>query len=77
MTARIVGVSPEELVAVVRSPDLDAVADELVAAARAGGVALTGPGGLLTGLTKRVLESALEVEMADHLGQEHSTRMEK
>jgi putative transposase len=31
-------------------------------------VELTGPNGLLTGLTKRVLETALEVEMADHLG---------
>jgi transposase-like protein len=29
---------------------------------------LVGPGGLLTGLTKTVLETALEVEMEDHLG---------
>ncbi len=27
-----------------------------------------GPGGLLTGLTSRVLKTALDVEMAEHLG---------
>ncbi len=32
------------------------------------GVRLTGEGGLLQQLTKRLLESALEGEMADHLG---------
>jgi Transposase, Mutator family len=32
------------------------------------GVALTGPGGLLKALTKTVLETALEEEMAEHLG---------
>jgi putative transposase len=31
-------------------------------------VALTGPGGLLKALTKTVLETALEEEMAEHLG---------
>ena len=36
--------------------------------ARADGLALTGPGGLLTGLTKTVLETALEAEMTEHLG---------
>ena len=41
---------------------------ELVDRARAEGVSLTGPGGLLGELTKRVLESALEGEMEDHLG---------
>ncbi len=29
---------------------------------------LVGPGGLLTGLTKTVLETALEAEMSEHLG---------
>ena len=29
-----------------------------------------GPGGLLGGLTKQVLETSLEVEMTDHLGYE-------
>jgi putative transposase len=36
-------------------PDLSVVADQLVAAARRQGVELTGPGGLLTDLTKQVL----------------------
>jgi putative transposase len=40
----------------------------LVRQARAQGVALTGPGGLLKALTKTVLETALEEEMAEHLG---------
>jgi putative transposase len=50
-------------------PAADAgLAGELVARARAEGVELVGPGGLLTDLTKTVLETALEVEMDDHLG---------
>ena len=36
--------------------------------ARAEGVELVGPGGLLTGLTKSVLETALEAEMSEHVG---------
>ncbi|SCD40031.1 Transposase, Mutator family [Streptomyces sp. DvalAA-14] len=38
--------------------------------ARAGGLQLTGEGGLLQQLTKRVLESALEGGITDHLGYE-------
>ncbi len=41
---------------------------ELAERARAEGVSLTGPGGLLGRLTKVVLESALEGEMDAHLG---------
>ena len=48
--------------------DLDGIAVELVAQARAEGVALTGEGGLLSGLIGRVLEGALDVEMAEHVG---------
>ncbi len=48
--------------------DQQQLAQELVEAARADGVELVGPGGLLTGLTKTVLESALEAEMNEHLG---------
>jgi transposase-like protein len=44
------------------------VAEELVARARADGVDLVGPGGLLGDLTKRILETGLEVEMDEHLG---------
>ena len=39
--------------------ELDRVADRLVEQARTDGVALTGPGGLLGGLTRKVLETAL------------------
>lgn len=50
------------------STEQQELAAELVAKARDEGVELTGPDGLLTGLTKRVLETALEAELADHLG---------
>ena len=43
-------------------------AEQLVAKAKADGVDLVGPGGLLAGLTKQVLEAGLEVEMEEHLG---------
>ena len=58
--------SPEEPVVVPAG-----LAEQLLAAAKAQGVALTGPGGLLTGLTRQVLETALETEMSEHLGHEH------
>ena len=44
------------------------LARQLAEQARAEGVSLTGPGGLLGRLTKVVLESALEGEMDAHLG---------
>ena len=44
------------------------IAEELVARARAEGVDLVGPGGLLGDLTKQILETGLEVEMDEHLG---------
>jgi transposase-like protein len=44
------------------------LADQLVEEARAAGVSLVGPGGLLADITKRVLETGLEVEMSEHLG---------
>jgi len=43
---------------------------QLVDRARAGGLQLTGEGGLLQQLTQRVLESALEGEITDHAGYE-------
>jgi putative transposase len=53
-------------------PAVDGVDAELVARlveqARTAGLQLTGEGGLLQQLTKRVLESALEGEISDHLG---------
>ena len=50
------------------APRVAELAEQLVEQARASGVELTGPGGLLSGLTKQVLETALQVEMSDHLG---------
>jgi putative transposase len=41
---------------------------ELTERARAGGLKLTGEGGLLGKLTKMVVEGALEGELDDHLG---------
>jgi putative transposase len=48
--------------------DQQQLAKELVERARADGVELVGPDGMLTGLTKSVVETALEEEMSDHLG---------
>jgi putative transposase len=48
--------------------DTQRLAQQLVERARTEGVDLVGPGGLLTGLTKTVLETALEAEMAEHVG---------
>lgn len=48
--------------------ELGALAEQLVADAAERGVQLTGEGGLLTRLTKQVLQSALEAEMSTHLG---------
>ncbi|MET4705919.1 transposase-like protein, partial [Frigoribacterium sp. UYMn621] len=48
--------------------DFAALAAELVESAKGQGIELTGPNGLLTGLTRQVLQTALEVEMSDHLG---------
>lgn len=44
------------------------LAAQLVEEARAEGVDLVGPGGLLGDLTKRVLEASLEAELDEHLG---------
>ncbi|MBG0717689.1 IS256 family transposase [Microbacterium sp. 2C] len=46
------------------------IAEQLLAQAKEQGVGLVGPGGLLGGLTKTVLETALEAEMTEHLGYE-------
>jgi putative transposase len=47
----------------------DEVVDELLAGARTE-EEIVGPGGLLSRLTKRLVERALEVELTDHLGYE-------
>ncbi len=56
--------------AVPQDAELAGLAEQLVDAARTDGVALTGPGGLLTGLVQRVLQASLETELSDHLGYE-------
>lgn len=48
--------------------DQQQLAEQLLAQAREQGVDLVGPNGLLNQLTKKVLETALEEEMAEHLG---------
>jgi transposase-like protein len=53
---------------VVAQIDQQQLARQLVEQARAEGVELVGPNGLLGGLTKTVLETALEAEMGEHLG---------
>ena len=70
MTETLLGVSPPSSKDPADPPSAEelAAAKELVRQARAQGVALTGPGGLLKALTKTVLETALEEEMAEHLG---------
>lgn len=58
-----------------RDPDeLRSWAELLVERAREDGVALTGDGGLLTELMRHVLQTGLDVEMADHLGYEPHER---
>jgi putative transposase len=44
------------------------LAERLVAEASEKGLDLVGPDGVLTDLTKRVLEAGLEAEMSEHLG---------
>ncbi len=70
MTEILMGVSPSEPQEPAAAPSAEEIeaARELVRAARAKGVALTGPDGLLKALTKAVVETALEEEMSDHLG---------
>jgi putative transposase len=47
------------------------LAQQLLEQSQRQGVGLIGPGGLLSGLTKTVLETALEAELTEHLGHEH------
>jgi|SRR6218665_146639 len=50
--------------------DEQQLAEQLLKQAKDQGVDLVGPDGLLDGLTERVLETALEAEMTEHLGYE-------
>ena len=59
------------MIADVERTQQQQLAQEMVEQARANGLSLVGPDGVLTGLTKTVIETALEAEMEDHLGYEH------
>jgi putative transposase len=58
----------ETISSVPEQIDRQQLAQQLVERARTEGVDLVGPGGLLTGLTKTVLETALDAERSEHLG---------
>ncbi len=58
----------ETLEPVANEVDQRQLAEQLLAQAKAQGVELLGPNGLLNQLTKNVLETALEAEMTEHLG---------
>ena len=51
------------------------VAEQLLERARSEGMSLVGPGGLLSGVTKTVLETALDAELTEHLGYEPHERV--
>ena len=50
------------------------LAAQMVERARVAGIDLVGPGGLLTGLTKQVLEAALEEELSEPWAMTSTTR---
>src|SRR6188472_882541 len=58
----------ETLECVATEVDQRQLAEQLLAQAKEQGVELVGPNGLLNQLTKNVLETALDAEMAEHLG---------
>jgi putative transposase len=60
-----VGVTQEPA---ARSDEDRELAERLVAEANDKGLDLVGPDGVLTGLTRRVLEAGLEAELTEHLG---------
>jgi putative transposase len=61
---------PENTDAEPRLGDVEQLADQLLDRADADQAQLLGPDGLLTQLTQRVLNRALDVELAEHLGYE-------
>jgi putative transposase len=54
----------------VDSIDQKELAEELLEQAKEQNIELVGPGGLLCQLTKSVLETALDADMAEHVGYE-------
>jgi putative transposase len=76
MTEMMSGVkTPDDAVAADGGDGLDEqLISQLVDRAKAGGLQLTGDGGVLQQLTKRFLESALDGEITDHLGYDKHDR---
>ena len=66
--ADMAGLDRPALPATISDNELAVLAGELVSRARSEGTALTGDGGLLTGLVQRVLQAGLDAEMTEHLG---------
>jgi hypothetical protein len=76
MTEMMSGVDkPDDAVAADAADGVDEqLISRLAGRARAGGLQLTGEGGVLQQLTKLLLEAALDGEMTDHLGMTSVTR---
>jgi len=72
MTEMMSGVDTEDANVEAETPGSDGLDEQLITQlvdrAKAGGLQLTGEGGVLQQLTKRLLESALDGELTDHLG---------
>ncbi|MST34725.1 IS256 family transposase, partial [Acidimicrobiaceae bacterium USS-CC1] len=64
------GVDPSRTPAGLALSLEDGLVDQLMAQVRAGGVELLGEGGVIAGLTKKLLERALDEELTEHLGYE-------
>ena len=64
------GSLPEEMIDPMTGEIIDQkrLAEQLLAQAKEHNIDLVGPDGLLNGLTKNVLETALDAEMSEHLG---------
>jgi putative transposase len=67
-TGEVVGVTAEDVGSTVDWRQQ--LAEQLLEKAKTDGVKLVGPDGLLAGITKAVLETALQTELSDHLGYE-------
>lgn len=70
MISAVTMMEPVPAASLARKIPTQELAVELMERARVDGSGLVGPGGLLAGLTKRVLEAGLDAEMTEHLGYE-------
>src|ERR1700733_13246640 len=76
MTEMMSGVDePDDAIPAAGADGIDEqLINQLIDRAKAGGLQLTGEGGVLQQLTKRLLESALDGEITDHLGYDKHAR---